>query len=118
ERLGLPDPVGQADEGLTGCLGRGRPVGSGRWPPSASRAGYVSRRSLGVSVARCRRAQPDRDIAITTTRNPMKDRLPATGALCVSRRRWEYACHVSAAAESTAPAKAIGRVMPGANRLI
>jgi len=53
---------------------------------------------------------------MTTTRNPVSDRMPATGALCVSSLRCEDACRASAAADSTDPANAIGSAMPAAER--
>ncbi len=56
------------------------------WGP-AHAADYAARRSFVVSAARRRRAPLDSNIATTTTRNPMTDRVPATGAVCVSSRR-------------------------------
>jgi siroheme synthase-like protein len=50
-------------------------------------ATQAARRSLAFSAARRRRRPLDDDIAVTTTRNPTKDSVPATGALWVSSRR-------------------------------
>src|SRR5262249_30844678 len=82
-----------------------------------ARGDYTASRAWVVSAAR-RWPPLDSAIARTTTKNPMADRTPAIGALCVSRRRCAYACHASAAVESRAPATALGSAMPVAARLI